>query len=430
MRLAKSSNVWLIIDNNSTLWQDPDAEIILQPGAEIIYENGASATIASDVNFQGAGSCFYNKGQLTISANANLNVENDGLIIMDGGELILEDNASLVFDPTSDVLDIRPGSTIRLGNNAEIVVQSQIDAQGTAQQPITFTTMYANPTNQYWRWLKLDNLDPQQPSIIQHAIIEYADYGIYAYQSSPTIQDNTIRNCNYANIYLNYSNPRLENNLLQSAQLNDGLMLNHSSPLLFSNTIQNNNRYGVYCLNYSSPEFGSSTTTDKGNNVIAGNQYGIYAYNYSNPFLGDQYIGKGISVLGGYNSIYSNDSAEVKADIKCDITAQYNWWGFYPVNPLIFEMDASSVIDYANALTSDPNLPQGIAASSNGAEGNDPSLSGGNNPRQLLRLAKQYRVERFPNRFRRRKPFPSVRTIPTRLTRRLLSNTSFRKQHR
>lgn len=131
-RVTIESNVWLIVENISELWQDPDAEVVLQPGAEIIYENGATGTIAADFEFQGSGSCFRNKGTLTVSENVNLDVENSGIVVIDGGDLILEDNANITFDETSTKLITKPGSTIRLGNNAEIIVNSGIDAQGTA----------------------------------------------------------------------------------------------------------------------------------------------------------------------------------------------------------------------------------------------------------------------------------------------------------
>ena len=185
-RVTIASDVWLIIDINSLLWIDSNVDLVLQPGAEIIYENGATGAIASDIEFQGNGSCFYNKGQLTLSANVNLNVENGGLVVIDGGEFILENNAGVVFESNSQKLDIKPGSTIRLGDGAEIVVKSYIDAQGTEQDSIRFTSLSQEQgPSGYWKWLKIDGSGlgsgEANMGIIKYAAIENADYGVYGY---------------------------------------------------------------------------------------------------------------------------------------------------------------------------------------------------------------------------------------------------------
>jgi hypothetical protein len=140
------------------------------------------------------------------------------------------------------------------------------------------------------------------------------------------------------NVYLNTSNADIDSNLIANSS-SDGVWLYNSSPEFFYNIICNNQIAGIYCDYYSSPSFGSNTTTDHGY------VYGIYANDYSNSFLGDEYVVEGPAVFAGYNSIYNNEMAAVKAVQKCDIAAQYNCWGAYPVDPEIFDIDESSILD-------------------------------------------------------------------------------------
>jgi tetratricopeptide (TPR) repeat protein len=401
-------NVWLIIENGATLIIEPGAQVCLEPGAEIIGNPQGTIQCNSDnIVFLGPGSCFYVKGLFTVPANLTITVNNQGLFVIDNGEMQLGDNSKIVFDASSDKLDIRPGSTIKLGDNAEIIVNSKLDAQGTAANPITFTSLYPSPsTGQYWKWLKLDgsqDTDPPPQRIFDNVIIKYADYGIHATQVSDlTLTNSTIQKCWLEGIYLNTSDAYVDNCLINITSFStaNGIHLYDSSPLLYNNIIRDNMGAGVFCYKYSSPEFGASTSTAYGANVLTGNAYGVQAFFYSNPFLGEEYDIEGPVRYGGYNSIYSNSSAAVKAAQYCNITAQYNWWGSYPMDPGIFDIEGdNSSIDYDHALTYDPN--QGSGALTTG--GSISERSGSSSlptenftPRQLLKLAKKFRVQRLP----------------------------------
>ncbi|NIT59953.1 MAG: DUF1565 domain-containing protein, partial [Aliifodinibius sp.] len=270
----------------------------------------------------------------------------------------------------------------------------------------------------YWKWLKLDGTqdgDPPPERILDHVVIEHADYGIYAtYASNFNLTNSTVQNC-LQNLYLSHSDAYIDGNVIANASGSafnaHGIYLYSSSPSFYNNTISNNTVAGVYCYNYSSPEFGSSTSSTYGLNELNGNDHGIYANYYSNPFLGDTIPDtEGTYRLGGYNSIHDNASSAVKAVENCDIQAQYNWWGMYPVEAGIFDIEEGSTIDYANALTYDPvnDDPQSLttgkinttremgSALMSGHQGFNPA--GGENftPRELLRLAKKLRIQQTP----------------------------------
>lgn len=210
-RVRIQSNVWLIFEFGSTHWQHPDAEVIFEPGAEIIYRTGATATLASsNIEFGGAGSCMTIQGSVNIADNVDIMVDNQGLILVDGGELKLGNNSKLIFDATSNKFIVRPASTIKLGDGAEVILKSGLDARGTAANPITFTSLYPKPAySQYWTWLKLDGSQDQDPSpqrIINHAVIKYAESGIHATQvPNLTLKNSTLQSCWIENLYLNNS---------------------------------------------------------------------------------------------------------------------------------------------------------------------------------------------------------------------------------
>ena len=74
----------------------------------------------------------------------------------------------------------------------------------------------------------------------------------------------------------------------------------------------------------------------------------------------------GYNPYGGYNSIHSNTSYELKASYNCTINAEINWWGAYPPSASEF-YTYQSTIDYTPALNYDPNddpdSPSGLPAS-------------------------------------------------------------------
>ncbi|GKS62668.1 hypothetical protein YTPLAS21_21260 [Candidatus Nitrosocosmicus sp.] len=410
--MVVEAGVRLIAIDGSQININPGALICLEPGAEIIAGPGNTHVNVGSMNicFYGTGSCLSTTGGvLKFTSGITFTVNNGGVIAAfesQGGSpstIEIEDNVSLVFQSNSKLL-LEPGALVKLGDNAEIISVDEIDVQGTGTNSITFTSLYQYPqTSQYWKWLKLDgsqDTDPAPQRIFDYATIEYADYGIHATQvSNLAIENSTIQNCRVNNIYLYSSYSYLDNNYISNSGISNGIYLNNSSPLFYNTTINDNTGAGVFCYNYSSPEFGASTSTAYGANVLTGNVYGVSAVYYSNPFLGDEYDIEGPARYGGYNSIYDNSSAAVQALQRCDIIAQYNWWGNYPVEPEIFDIEEDCSIDYDHALTYDPNQESSaiIAGGSVSEQSGFSSLPTENfTPRQLLKLAKKLRVQRLP----------------------------------
>ncbi len=398
-------------------------DVVLAPNAEIVCgtEGGFFFLSGGNVHFQGPGSCIRveSGGEFRLAANQTLTVTENGFMIIAGGDVILENDAKIIYEAVNLPFDIQPGAIFKLGKNARIDMYGKMLAQGTANNPITFQSSYANPTTaQYWDGIYLNNGNADDNSIIEHAVIEHGQYGILAYNASPEIRNTTIRDCNLYALRLDYSTAEITNNIFENSAALAGVYMRYSDPVFSGNTIRNNNTkglylyqsspdmtfntlsqndcYGIFCTYYSSPEMGSSSEPQNpGNNTIEGHEVGIYASNYSQPFLGDY---EAMPPYAGYNRVIENNSYAVKAYANSHIAAHGNWWGSYPPSASLFYSDGTSSIDYAMALTADPNgsaplLQTGVIAA---PAGNNGLMNGNNDPRQLMKLAKKLRRAKTP----------------------------------
>ena len=119
---------------------------------------------------------------------------------------------------------------------------------------IKFTSYQPSPARGDWQFLQLSN-----SSILRYAVVEYANRGVYARQTSPIIEYNIFR----------------ENQ--------DGLYLElDAKPLLSHNTIKNNN-YGIYIV-CSSPLCPQEIHY---NSIYSNSLYNLSAFNYlgGNPYI-------------------------------------------------------------------------------------------------------------------------------------------------
>lgn len=229
-------------------------------------------------------------------------------------------------------LTIQSGSTINFQNGVSLTINGTLNAQGSSASRITF-----NSTSGTWGGIQFNS---GSNGNLQYCNIQYANNGIYCYNSSPTIKYSTLDNNGTAG-YCDY----------------------YSSPQITYSNFRYNSNDGVRCNSYSSPSL--LNYGYPGYNVIRNNsRYGVYASYNSNPTLGGSY---------GLNSIYSNSSCEVLAEYNCYVLAQNAWWGSNPPVPYEFCM-TNSTINYSNWLTSDPN-PGRLVVENNNAQTNGISLS-------------------------------------------------------
>ncbi len=232
-------NVWLKAVNGGRIICQSGAKIILEPSAELICDPGGFLTDnGADVRFLGQGACLAtNGGTLTFSQNVNRTVDNEGLIAANNNGIIeLKDNARLIFKAGTD-FTADQGSTFKMGKNARIDMYGKMLAQGTAANPITFTSDQTNPTSaEYWDGIRFyDSAD--DASIIEYATIEYARLGLWLNSASPTIRHNTLRNGHLYNLRLDYSTALIEDNIIENSNLISGVYARYSDATFDNNTI-------------------------------------------------------------------------------------------------------------------------------------------------------------------------------------------------
>ena len=266
-------------------------------------------------------------------------------------------------------LTIEPGTVVKFNSGKKLRVYGTLIAEGTSADHITFTRI---GTSGSWYGIRFENSSVDADCIIKYADIEYATFGVYVNYANPKIENNTFKN-NTHGMYLSNSSPSVKTNeISQSSQhgiymfgsdpyLFDNYIHNNSadgingqfdsSPSLFNNSIKSNSRDGYYAFYYSSPEFGPTSGQTHGDNIVSNNgANGLYVYYYGDPFLGG---GAPWSTrVGGYNTIANNTSYNVKAQSNSDVMARYNWWGASPPPSSKFYADGTSSIDRSFHLSS------------------------------------------------------------------------------
>lgn len=103
-----------------------------------------------------------------------------------------------VFVENGVTLTIEPGVTVEFKNDTTLTINGTIMAQGDETDMITFTSNNSNPQSGDWEGIEFNYAG--SGSIISYSRIEYSDYGITIYGSSPEIVHNLIRDVNRTGI--------------------------------------------------------------------------------------------------------------------------------------------------------------------------------------------------------------------------------------
>jgi len=201
---------------------------------------------------------------------------------------------------------ILPGTTVRFTGEAggsgqpkaRLVVNGVLVAQGTAADPIVFTSAGKEPRPGDWAGIVLEQAH-EQTSRISHARIEYAVAGITGSYSTLLVENATIRN----NLTGISALLELYGSLIDSTVSGNtlGLVYYQSSAFQVENCeFSGNRKGGIGCTMGSSPRVRRSTITDNGErgiaciqgsspllegNTIRGHQRGISVELQSKPLI-------------------------------------------------------------------------------------------------------------------------------------------------
>ena len=159
-------------------------------------------------------------------------------------------------------LTLSPGTTLKFAEGLNMLIgedyyAGDLNAVGTAEQPIIFTSMNGEVGG--WNGMYFGNdadYNSEQESVLQHCIIEngneYNLYLVYSYQPS-LIEDCLLQNSNGIGLYLN----------------------SYSTPVVSRTTIKDNASHGIYLTgDYLNPVIGGSPETV--NNIYNNDGYAVY----------------------------------------------------------------------------------------------------------------------------------------------------------
>jgi len=283
-----------------------------------------------------------------------------------------------VVVPYGYTLTIRPGTRIIFKANAddrysgkdlnrcELIVKGQLDAQGSKNKMIEFTTsghrfQPNDPSLPHWYGIILYNYNDELKSVIRFSRINHAAIGIDLHNSSSVlISNNEIYFNRDIGIQCYMSSPEIRDNVIRSSNL--GVECgDKSAPIIVGNRVTRCNE-AIHTNGSANPTVLRNTITDSGvgvvcrtdakvmllGNIITRNNIGISCIDNAqaklkqNQIIGNKRYGilvggNGIlEMANGNNSIYDNQQYDFYNETTKKVDATRNHWGIYD----------AAVIDY------------------------------------------------------------------------------------
>jgi len=274
-------------------------------------------------------------------------------------------------------LTITAGTNVFFPNNASLVINGTLTAVGTSTNKITFTSLSGNSPNS-WGTITLSGAGASG-STLKYANVKYGTKVEAANTSNITIQYCNI-DTTYDGIYFYNSSGSILNNTITTNSIGHGIRIEGGSTATCNDNVitkTNANRNGVGILfgggsgGYaarndiyhwdwgigaiwsSSPSSYSSYYIRK-NNRIRNCNTGLMVYRLSYPTFGipapiDYYNWNSIS-----GNSYNAKVGTYYPEYESRLFACNNWWGSNPPNTSLFQVGSSSQFYYNPYLYVDP----------------------------------------------------------------------------
>lgn len=176
-------------------------------------------------------------------------------------------------------LSILPETKVSFAEGAGLIVNGKLIAKGEKAREITFTSLLKKEAGAWDEML----LEHANNSVISHAIIEYATWGVHSHFTNLSLSDSVFRN-------------------------NTGGMRFRSGPVTVTCSLFSDNEIGIRSYR------GNGIFTE---NVITRNNIGVFVRE------------KGGSLTLSKNDLFANSSYNIRVgDFNDeDVNARENWWG-------------------------------------------------------------------------------------------------------
>lgn len=202
-------------------------------------------------------------------------------------------------------LTIEPGASLRMNKYTQLTIGGSsgdpgaLAAQGTASDPIVFTSNEANPAAGDWYYLIFYNTTDNPGTILEHCVVEYGGYSqgaIYLDNASPKVTNTTIHHNNNAGIY--------------------GTGSGTGSAEIKCNTFSGNTK-GIHWVTGPAPEMHN-------NNFFGNSEYGLYYSGSEILNAEDNWWGDAAGPNAGGDSTYGNVDADPwsAAEHDCSISGE------------------------------------------------------------------------------------------------------------
>ncbi|WP_444935800.1 right-handed parallel beta-helix repeat-containing protein [Microbulbifer sp. JMSA004] len=318
----------LTVNAMGNWWNTTDSGSI----AEEVYDYSDSTTYRPLVDYSN-----YLDGE-----GGNVAVNNGLLGYLTEDTTLLADTSYTVlgnlYVQSGVALAIESGTHIEVGGDFSLEVYGTLDAQGTNDDPIVFTSEGGSVGDWYGIVAQSGgtvNLD--------YVTVEYGDYGLYAASGSTfSLSNSTLQYFDGNGVYVYDASGSISNNTIQYAD-NAGVYLYRVADVIVSDNTITSNKYGFYIKGHSS---GATTPDITDNLVVANSSYGFYLFGVDDADNDPQ------PVISG-NSIYSNSSYDVYTDNYengvATVDATGNWWNTKDSGSI-----AAEIYDYSDSATDKP----------------------------------------------------------------------------
>lgn len=277
-------------------------------------------------------------------------------------------------------LTINAGTSISFASGASLTANGTLYANGASGQPITFTSQSGTSAGSWGSIVlsgsgangsslnyvtmeygtQINVLDNAQNITIQNSTIQNTINGIYAYNATGSILNNTITNVRDHGINLIVAPFTCNQNVIKKTSdfgnyQSGGAIIcqSGSSGNLWQNDISGYN-WGIGAIWGSSPQFRNASNNWK-NNRIKYCLTGVEVYQQSYPTI-SYYPGAPYWTYYTGNSISSSTYYNVYFTSGGTLFAEFTYWGG-PPTPSMFYLGYGCSIDSNNWLSNDPWNP-------------------------------------------------------------------------
>lgn len=286
------------------------------------------------------------------------------------GNIVIDNPITIIGGST---LTIAPGTNVYFNNNGRLIVDNTLNANAAGLTPITFqptgTLGDTNNcilfdgsfcTNSVLKNVTLTNIAGIQcknggnVTIDSCNILNSINYGIYIYNSSPQIINNTIYDpADYgilcqSSVTYNNSSGIYRNTIRNNHTGQVGIFIESSLYPFISQNIVTGFSYGIYIGGGSEVYFYGSTSEDSPypNNLITANVFGLTA-----GYGATVYAGSDWDMIGMFNSIHDNPGNDAYCYEYSYMEAGYNYWGN---GPNYYVDETSDIEEIDDCLSTDP----------------------------------------------------------------------------